>query len=533
MTNALKVAVINTGGTISCTGNPLAPMSAQAFAGASQTILNPILAQQFPDLRVTYVTDLPFPESKSKTLDSTNLQPTDWCVIAGYIISRYSQYDGFVVLHGTDSMDFTGAALPFLLSTFSADGYLTAALSKPVVITGSQVPMFYQDASTKNLSLNFDTDAFQNFCGAIAAAQTGIPEVCVYFNHKLMRGNRVVKTNASEFDAFSSPNYPALGEYGIELTLAQENIQPPPVSHAVSLDNPATCAAVLEQLKYIQVNINRHPVMQFSAFPAWYTFNDENGTSAALLANLLDACVGTGIKGLVLESYGEGNFPSGNPDNPPGGAVYQALAKASKAGVTIVDSTQVLRGVVNDSAYAAGAWLPQVGALNPADMTPMAALAKLTVLLSAAGYCGFKQPTLAKLMQLNLLGEMLSVSRLDSRTNATLPPGATLNSLDGSAQLLNDAAQGPVLRDTRSGTVLWRMLTLADPKQLPGRLVMQNDGNLVLYGRYNAPLWATNTGVSSGASSTLSLDGSIGDRTLSLSVYDYSRGRTSAMLYPR
>ena len=235
----------------------------------------------------------------------------------------------------------------------------------------------------------------------------------------------------------------------------------------------------------------------------------------------------------MLESYGEGNFPSGNPDNPPGGAVYQALAKANKSGVTIVDCTQVLRGVVNDSAYASGAWLPQVGALNSADMTPMAALAKLTVLLSAAGYCGFKQPTLAKLMQLNLLGEMLSVSRLDSRTNATLEPGARLSSLDGAAELRNDVMLGPVLRDNKSGNMLWRALSHPDPNQLPGRLVMQNDGNLVLYGRYNSPLWATNTGVSSGAASTLALEGAIADRTLSLSVFDHARGRTSVTLFPR
>src|SRR5436853_2145044 len=108
----MKVAVINTGGTISCVGNPLAPMTAAQFAAACTSILNPILAQQFPSLSIDYVTDLPFPESKSKTLDSTNLQPTDWCLIASYILRHYPAYDGWVVLHGTDSMDFTGTALP-------------------------------------------------------------------------------------------------------------------------------------------------------------------------------------------------------------------------------------------------------------------------------------------------------------------------------------------------------------------------------------------------------------------------------------
>lgn len=530
--SSLSIAVINTGGTISCTGNPLAPMSAQQFATASQNLLTPILQQQFPGLCVTYITDLPFPESSSHTLDSTNLQPTDWCLIAGYILSHYTTYDGWVVLHGTDSMDFTGTALPFLLSVFSAEGYPVAALSKPVVITGSQVPMYYQDPATKALSLNFNTDAFQNFCGAIASAQTGIPEVCVYFDAKLMRGSRVLKTNASEFSAFSSPNYPALGEYGINLSIARNHVRPPPVSRAISLDTPATCAAASAQLAFLHANIDRFPVMQLSAFPAWYRFDDKAKTCSGLLANLIDAVVAAGIKGLVLESYGEGNFPSGNPDNPPGGATYQALARANASGVAIVNCTQVLRGVVNDSAYAAGAWLPAVGALSPADMTPMAALAKLMILLTAAGYHGWSSDTVATLTQLDLLGEMLSASRLDSRINSTLLSGQSLSSLDGSATLSNDPERGPVLFDSKTGAVLWRALPQPDPSTLPGRFIMQNDGNLVFYSRDNAALWASNTGNASGASSTLALAGSASNDTLRVTVFDYSREKTTFTLYP-
>ncbi|MEZ4364338.1 MAG: asparaginase domain-containing protein [Kofleriaceae bacterium] len=530
--SSLSIAVINTGGTISCTGNPLTPMSATAFAAASGRILTPVVLQQFPGLTVDYITDLPFPESASQTLDSTNLQPTDWCLIAGYILSHYARYDGWVVLHGTDSMDFTGAALPFLLSVFSDRGYPVAALSKPIVITGSQVPMYYQDPVTSALSLNFDTDAFQNFCGAIAAAQTGIPEVCVYFDDKLMRGNRVEKTNASEFDAFSSPNYPILGESGISLSIAQDAVLPPPVSSNISLDDPTALAAAQAQLAYLQANLDSFPVMQLNAFPAWYKFDTQKKTCSGLLASLIDAVVGTGLKGLILESYGEGNFPSGNPDSPQDGATYQALKRAHSQGVTIVNCTQVLRGVVNDSAYAAGAWLPDVGALSPADMTPMAALAKAMILLCSAGYQKWSASTVDTLIQLNLLGEMRDVSRLDSRTGAALLPGQALTSLDGSAVLVNDADLGPVLRDRQGGAPLWRALSAANPATMPGRLIMQNDGNLVFYSRYNAPLWATDTGVASGASSTLSLDGSLGDGSLSLTVYDYSRGKTTARLYP-
>lgn len=526
----MKIAVINTGGTISCSGTPLTPMSAKDFAAACSKIINPIIQQNYPDLNIHYVVDLTFPESRSGTLDSTNLQPTDWCLIATYILNNYGSYDSWVVLHGTDSMDFTGTALPFLLSSFSSEGIQTAVLSKPIIITGSQMPMFYQASSDQApSSLIYNTDAFQNFCGAVAAAQSGIPEVCVYFHNKLYRGNRVLKTNASEFNAFSSPNYPALAEYGVELDIDNNNVLPSPVSYDVSLDNPSVLQKATAQLVYITSNINNFPVMQFNAFPAWYNFNDSQGTCSGIIANLIDACVGQGIKGLILESYGEGNFSSGNPDNPAKGAAYQALNNANANGVVIVDCTQVISGVVNNSAYAAGAWLPAVGALSPADMTPMAAFAKLMVLLTSAGYNNWNAADVKNLLQLNLLGEMMDVSRLDSRGNAELLAGQYLTTLDGSAILINDPVLGPVLK-TSTGTQLWAAMPEAPAAQhMPGRLIMQNDGNLVYYSRYNSAMWATNTGVSTGASSMLILSGSVGNTSLSLSVYNYSANTVSTL----
>jgi L-asparaginase len=530
--NLVNIAVINTGGTISCVGDPLSPMTAAGFAAACTCILNPIIAQRFPTLSLDYVTDLAFPESTSHTLDSTNLQPTDWCLIASYILQNYALYDGWVILHGTDSMDFTGTALPFLLSSFSADGVPTAVLSKAIILTGSQVPMFYQAPSTQGLALNYNTDAFQNFCGAVAAAQSGVPEVCVYFQNNLYRGNRVLKTNASEFNAFSSPNYPALGEFGITFDLDVDEVLPPPVSYGVSLDNPTVLRGAVAQLNYITANINNFPVMQFNAFPAWYSFDDQTGACSSLLANLINACMGQGVKGLILESYGEGNFPSGNPDNPSMGANYQALYNANANGVVIVDCTQVISGVVNDSAYAAGAWLPAVGALSPADMTPMAAFAKLMILLASAGYNGWSTKDVKALMQLNLLGEMMNFSRLDSRGNAELLAGHAITTPDGSATLSNDPQLGPLLRSS-TGTFLWSPLGSPSAADMPGRLIMQNDGNLVFYSRDNVPLWATNTGVSTGASSFLVLSGSTSDASVSLQVYDYSRNVASSTLYPR
>ena len=229
----------------------------------------------------------------------------------------------------------------------------------------------------------------------------------------------------------------------------------------------------------------------------------------------------------------EGNFPSGNPDTPSKGAAYQALNNANAEGIVIVDCTQVIEGVVNDSAYAAGAWLPEVGALSPADMTPMAALAKLIILLTSAGYANnnWSLAEVKTLFQLNLLGEMMNVSRLDSRTNSVLPIGQAITALDGSASLINDPVNGPVLKKS-DDTVLWSAIANPSADLMPGLLIMQNDGNLVFYSRYNAPMWATNTGVPDGASSMLILGGSTSDNSLTLTVYDYSRNITTSTLYP-
>ena len=526
------LCIINTGGTISCVGHPLAPMSAKEFGDAAKTLLDPLLKEEFPDLTLVYEDTLKFPESADGTLDSTNLQPADWCMMAKFILDNYTKYDGFVVLHGTDSMDFTGSALPFLLNQFDENGNAIASLSKPVVITGSQVPMFYRRDKKAPLQINFNTDAYQNYCGAVGCALRGIPEVSVFFDAHLYRGNRVLKTNASEFKAFSSPNYPPLAEYGIELTLYQHNMLKGPVSDTVSLDNPAALSSAQGNLASIAGAINDSHVMQFNAFPA--PFNGP--ASTAYIADLLNACFTAGsggqkvtMGGLILESYGEGNFPSGNPDNPQNGAIYKALDKANNDGVVIVDCTQVIAGTVNNNAYASGAWLPAVGALGPADMTPMAGLAKLTILLAAQSYGGWSTDTVKKLMQLNLQGEMINVSRLDSRANMSLLPGETISALDGSATLHNDPVSGPVLIASDK-TVLWS-LPAADASDMPGHLDMQNDGNLVFYNRTGKPTWGSNTHVGMGAPSWLQITGSYGSGDLCLSVFDYMRNQTSAVLY--
>lgn len=143
-----------------------------------------------------------------------------------------------------------------------------------------------------------------------------------------------------------------------------------------------------------------------------------------------------------MESYGEGNFPSGCPDAPSKGAIYQALATANQQGVVLVDASQVIAGTVNNSAYAAGAWLPEVGVVSSADMTPMAGLVKLTVLLALNALHGWPKGTVTRLFQTNWAGEMQNTNRLDSRVNPSLLPGEHLMTFDGMASLYNDPNHG-------------------------------------------------------------------------------------------
>lgn len=517
----MKIAVINTGGTISCVGNPLSPMTSAEFKAACQAHLDPILHQKFPGLVLDYVTDLAFPESASGMLDSTNLQPTDWCLIARYILEHYTEVDGWIVLHGTDTLDFSGTALSMLLARFDADGTVTAQLSKPVILTGSQVPLFHSPEPGKISGIVFHTDAFANVCGAVAVARAGIPAVSVFFDNQLMRGSRVVKANTSQFRAFASPNFPVLGQYGITLSLSPEYMPPVPVSEIVSLDHAETRAATLAQLDAITTTINERPVMQLNAFPAGY--NPAQGTG--FLADIISASVAQGIGGLVLESYGAGNFPSGNANTPDKGAIYQALDAANKAGVVIVDNTRVGQGAVDYNAYAAGAWLPAIGALNPADMTPMASLAKLTILLAAQKHNDWSLGDVKFLMQTPLVGEMADLARLDSRVNPTLLPSQSLSTFNGSACLVNDPEHGPLLKNSKN-EVLWAMLDNPPATALPGQLRVGESGNLVFYSRNNQQLWSSNTGNGDAAPSQLRLQPSSDGRTIVLAVFNYETRQT-------
>ena len=336
-----RVYVLYTGGTIGCVANEdgaLAPVPGAAFETLVLTLpgLSGHGVRGYDGLSWTM-------GWFDRTLDSSNMTPADWIAIARRLLSVYDEYDGFVVLHGTDSMAYSASALSFLLP----------GLSKPVVFGGSQVPLSF------TLS-----DAPANLVGAIVAAGTlPVPEVCVYFDTRLLRGNRSSKVDANRFAGFDSPNFPPLATIG-SVVARNELYWLPMPGEEVSLagaENRTRRLAALEA--------QAAALAGFSVVMLWLYPGIRASTVSAMLTGTDPAA-----KGAVLLAFGEGNGPT-DPE------FLDALSAAVKAGVVLMDNTQVQRGAVLPGAYATG--LGAVGAIGAYDMTPEASYAKLVCLLAA------------------------------------------------------------------------------------------------------------------------------------------------------
>jgi L-asparaginase len=279
-------------------------------------------------------------------LDSSNMTPREWVKIARDIAAHYDDYDGFVVLHGTDTMAYTASALPFMLH----------GLRKPVLITGSQIPL----CEVRN-------DGRENLITSLLiAAGYDIPEVCLYFGGRLLRGCRATKVSADGFAAFDSPNHPPLGLVGIDIEINWPMVRKPRGKGRLEVREVA--APVVSALRL---------------FP---------GISPELVKNVLRPP----LQGLVLEAYGVGNGPDQDT------AFIGALAEATARGVVIVDCTQCLEGTVMLGEYAAGTALAGAGVISGSDMTAEAALAKLYYLFSR----GWPSERVKREMQRDLRGEM-------------------------------------------------------------------------------------------------------------------------------
>lgn len=278
-------------------------------------------------------------------IDSSNMAPKDWQQIADDIRDNYDKYDGFVILHGTDTMAYTASALSFMLEN----------LAKPVIVTGSQIPL-----------AELRSDGQANLLNALhIAAYHPINEVTLFFNNKLMRGNRSTKSHADGFNAFTSPNLPPLLEAGI-------NIQ----TNESLLLNEETKG------EFCVHNITPQPIGVITMYP---------GISHEVIRNTLLQPVNA----MILLTFGVGNAPQ-NPE------LLAQLKDASDRGVIVVNLTQCLAGKVNMGGYATGCALAESGVISGYDMTPEAALAKLHYLLSKK----LSYQEVKKQMQQVLRGEM-------------------------------------------------------------------------------------------------------------------------------
>ena len=283
-------------------------------------------------------------------IDSSNMNPGFWIRLAGVIEDNYEKYDGFVVLHGTDTMAYTASVLSFMLEN----------LNKPVVFTGSQLPMGV-----------LRTDGRENFINAIeiAAAHEDdtpiVPEVSICFENRLMRGNRTNKFNAENFNAFLSGNYPLLAQVGVHIRYNRQHIIKP-------------------NFKKLKVHRLLDPnVAILKLFPGI----TENVVTCILNIN--------GLKAVILETFGAGNAPTDK-------WFLDALSDATTRGITIFNVTQCKGGSVDMGKYETSAQLEGIGVVGGYDITTESAIAKTMFLLGE----GFTGAELSKKLQSPLRGEL-------------------------------------------------------------------------------------------------------------------------------
>jgi L-asparaginase len=330
------VYVAYTGGTI---GMVRTPTGYAPEPGVLEEML-----RQLPELRSKEIP--PFVVNEHDPLkDSADISPADWNDIGEDIAANYERYNGFIVLHGTDTMAYTASALSFMFE----------GLNKPVIVTGSQIPM----CEVRN-------DARENLITSlIIAGSARVPEVCICFNGRLLRGNRSAKVHSVGFDAFDSPDHPPLGDIGIDIDIHHELVRGP-TRGPFRLQRCST-----------------EPVAALRVFP---------GISGDVIRNVTRPP----LRGLVLECYGVGNAPSRDP------GFLEALREASNRGVVVVDVTQCIRGTVDLTSYAAGSRLANAGVISGYDMTVEAALSKLLYLFGR----NLSNGDVKREMQRNLRGEL-------------------------------------------------------------------------------------------------------------------------------
>merc|ERR1719330_1395992 len=313
-----KVLVLYTGGTIGMQQLPngsLAPVPGMLATRLRK--MEEIKQDRMPEVYLIEFTPL---------LDSADMAPKDWTSIASAIGENYYEYDGFVVLHGTDTLAYTASALSFMLEQ----------LAKPMVVTGSMLP-FCEPVS----------DARQNFLGSVVfAGLADISEVCVFFCGSLMRGCRTQKVNASALAAFASPNYPPLAEQGADIRIFNKRLRDPPRG---------------------RFRVHEIDVTDFMVLWVIPGFSDE------VLRPLVHSKT---VKGIILLLYGCGNAPARKA------SFLKVLRDLVQKGIVVVACSQCLQGTVVLDKYAVGKAFHDAGVVSAWDMTTEAATTKMAYLFS-------------------------------------------------------------------------------------------------------------------------------------------------------
>ena len=330
-----KILIINTGGTISMVPSERGYLP--DGEGFRKRISNMELLRDaaMPEWDLTETDPL---------LDSSNMTVSDWNRTGKLIAESYNNYDGFVILHGTDTMAYTASALSFMLE----------GLNKPVILTGAQIPLGEIRSDGRDNLIN----------SLLIAAEGKVKEVCIFFGGKLLRGNRATKDSADELIAFSSPNYPALAETGISV-----------VYNEAALLKRRPVQFRLQPLDEIPIGVIKvFPGIQFSLFEQILTEK---------------------LKGIVIETFGAGNIPQG------GSALLPIVKKALTHGTVITVCSQCPQGTVSLGTYETSSGLRSAGAVSGRDLTTEAAVAKLYYLFSK----GYSADDIKRLMETPLCGE--------------------------------------------------------------------------------------------------------------------------------
>ncbi|MBR1522700.1 MAG: type I asparaginase [Bacteroidales bacterium] len=336
-----SILVIYTGGTIGMkrdsVDGTLKPFDFSQIAGEVQELSK-------SSVRIT-------PKTFDPLIDSSNVEPSMWVELANLIRDSHDSYDGFVVLHGTDTMAYSASALSFMLE----------GLDKPVVFTGSQLPIGVpRTDGRENLVSAIEIAAAKDACG-----QSLVPEVCIYFNSRLLRGNRSTKFSAEAFDAFISPNCPALADAGITIRYNRDVIRRAPGGGLNVHTNLDTRVAILKL----------HPGMTPEVM------------RSVVCSPATRAC--------IIETYGSGNALSKD-------WFIDIVKEASAQGKILLNVTQCISGTVNMDLYATGTALKNAGVVTGKDITTEAALGKLFCLMGMSGDNSWVK---AKLEE-NLAGEI-------------------------------------------------------------------------------------------------------------------------------